>query len=317
VVARPDLVLNRRARYLAGEGPVRRALLEAARDVGARVHETTTLSELDEAARSIASGGTACVVLAGGDGSYMAGVSALVRAFGEGAVPPIALAPGGTVGTVARNWMADRGARAVVTAAASAAALEHATLRPTLRVTDDAGGDRVGFIFGAGLVARFFDEYYASSRQGYAAAAAIVARIFAGSLAGGGLARRVLEPVAATLAIDGREAHARAFSLVLASVVRDVGLHMLVTPRGGERVGAFHAVASPLGPRALGPQLLRVVAGEPIRGRDHLDEPAARELDLRFAARDAYVLDGDIVHAGAVGVRAGPAIRVVGGKGPG
>jgi diacylglycerol kinase family enzyme len=157
VVARPDLVLNRRARYLAGEGPVRRALLEAARDVGARVHETTTLSELDEAARSIASDGTACVVLAGGDGSYMAGVTALVRAFGEAAVPPIALAPGGTVGTVARNWVEDRSARAVVTAAASAGALERATLRPTLRVTDDAGGDRVGFIFGAGLVARFFD----------------------------------------------------------------------------------------------------------------------------------------------------------------
>jgi hypothetical protein len=89
---------------------------------------------------------------------------------------------------------------------------------------------------------------------------------------------------------------------------------MLVTPRGGERIGAFHAIASPLGPRALGPQLPRVIAGEPLRGRDHLDEPAARELSLRFAAPDAYVLDGDIVHAGAVTVRAGPAIRIVGSR---
>jgi diacylglycerol kinase family enzyme len=242
----------------------------------------------------------------------MAGVTSLVRAFGGAPIPPVALAPGGTVGTVARNWVHDRSAVAVVQAAGSSGALERASLRPTLHVTDDAGGDRVGFIFGAGLVARFFDEYYASSRQGYAGAAAIVARIFAGSFTQGALARRVLEPVAASLAIDGREASARAFSLVVASVVRDVGLHMRVTPRGGERIGAFHAVASPLGPRALGPQLPRVIAGERIRGRDHVDEPTARELSLRFAAPDAYVLDGDVVHAGAVNVRAGPAIRVVG-----
>jgi diacylglycerol kinase family enzyme len=244
----------------------------------------------------------------------MGGVTALFRAFGDAPLPPVALAPGGTVGTLARNWVQGRSPRAVMKAASSSRALERASLRPTLRVTDDAGGDRVGFIFGAGLVARFFDEYYASSRQGYAGAAAIVARIFAGSFTGGALARRVLEPVAASLAIDGREARARAFSLVLASVVRDVGLHMLVTPRGGERVGAFHAVASPLVPRLLGPQLPRVLAGEPIRGRDHLDEPAARELSLGFAAPDAYVLDGDIVRARAVSVRAGPAIRIVGGK---
>jgi len=308
-----DLVLNRRARNLTEGGPIRRALLAAARDVGARVHETWTLVELDAAARAIAAAGTEGVVLAGGDGGHMAGVTALVRAFGDRPLPAIALAPGGTVGTVARDWRRGRGfgadaAREIVHRAASGATR---TRRPTLRVTDDRGGERVGFIFGAGLVAGFFREYDAGAEQGYAAAARIAARVFAGSFFGAPLARRVLDPVAARLSVDGVESSARAFGLVLASVVRDVGLHLLVTPRAGESVGAFHAVASPLGPRALGPQLPRVLVGRPLRGEGHVDVPAARSLVLRFEADGAYVLDGDLLHAREVAVAAGPGIEVV------
>ncbi|HEY2509387.1 MAG TPA: diacylglycerol kinase family protein [Polyangiaceae bacterium] len=316
-----DLVLNRRARHLVGDGPVRRALLEAAKKTGARVFETSTLAELDEAARAIAVNGAGRVVLAGGDGAYMAGVTALVRAFGDRPLPAVALAPGGTVGTIARNFRSEGGA-SLGRFQWNAAGAEHivrgaaagrgtAVRRPTLRVVDDRGGDRVGFIFGAGLVASFFDEYYAAPKQGYAGAAGIVARVFAGSFVGGGLAKRVLDPVGAALSVDGEAAKPEGWSLVLASVIRDVGLHMWVTPRGGETPGAFHAVASPLGPRALGPQLPRVLLGQRLRGEGHVDVPAARDLSLRFAEGGAYVLDGDLLHARDVRVTAGPPIDVL------
>ena len=320
-----DLVLNRRARHLVGDGPVRRALLGAAKEAGARVFETSSLAELDEAARAIAGaptdGAARRVVLAGGDGAYMAGVTALVRAFGDRPLPPVALAPGGTVGTVARNFRSESGASTgrfqwnaagaehVVRSAATGRG--EVVRRPTVRVVDDRGGRRIGFIFGAGLVASFFDEYYAAPKQGYAGAAGIVARVFAGSFVGGGLAKRVLDPVLATLTVDGTEAKPQGWSLVLASVIRDVGLHMWVTPRGGDTLGAFHAVASPLGPRALGPQLPRVLLGQRLLGDGHVDVPAAHDLSLRFAADGAYVLDGDLLHAREVRVTAGPPIDVL------
>jgi diacylglycerol kinase (ATP) len=323
-----DLILNRHARHLAGDGPIRRALIAAARDVGADVHETGKLSELEAAARTIASRGSERIVLAGGDGSYMAGVTALVRAFGDRPLPPIALAPGGTVGTVARNWGGARGgwgAKGAARIIHAAARGEGAVVRrPTLRVRDDRGTDLVGFMFGAGLVAGFFDEYYAAPAQGYAAAARIVGQVFVQSFVGGPLARRVLEPVAARLTVDAREAQPRSFSLVLASVIRDVGLHMLVTPRAGETPGAFHVVASALGPRELGPQMPRVLAGVRLQGRGHVDVPAARELTLRFegaapesdaGAERAYVLDGDVLRAREVQVSPGPAIDVVSAEG--
>ena len=87
---------------------------------------------------------------------------------------------------------------------------------------------------------------------------------------------------------------------------------MRVTPRAGEALDAFHAVASPLGPRALGPQMPRVLAGKPLVGRGHVDAPRARELTMGFASAEsgAYVLDGDIVHASDVRVRVGPVVRL-------
>ncbi len=317
-----DLILNRHARHLKRDGAIRRALLATAHEVGAEVHETGELADLDRTAHAIAARGSQGVILAGGDGSYMAGVTALVRAFGPRPTPLFALAPGGTVGTVARNWGGGRGAsgskgaeRVVRRAAAARTESVPLTRRPTLRVRDDRGGDRVGFMFGAGLVAGFFDEYYAGPTQGYAAAAGIVGRVFAQSFVAGPLAKRVLDPVAATLTVDGVDAQPGQWSLVMASVIRDVGLHMRVTPRAGRTAGAFHVVASALGPRGLGPQLPRVLAGKRLRGHGHVDVPAARELVLRFAGpqqnEKAYVLDGDVIRAREVRVSAGPAIDVL------
>jgi diacylglycerol kinase (ATP) len=273
------------------------------------VHETRSLSELDTVVRSMAEHGTDTVILAGGDGSYMAGTTALFRTFGA-AMPRIGFAPGGTVGTVARNW-GMRGNRATYAARiVRAAAAEEARLtrRPTLRVRDENGGDRVGFIFGAGLVANFFDAYYARGWLGYGAAATIVARVFAGSFYGGELASSVLTPTPGILVIDGAEAAPRAFTLVAASVVRDLGLHMLVLYRAAERADRFHLVASPLPGRRLGPQLLRVLRGKRLQGAGHVDTLAA-EVELSFAGGSgAYVLDGDVFKTSRVRISAGPVL---------
>src|ERR1019366_4220333 len=182
-------------------------------------------------------------------------------------------APGGTVCTVARN-LGMRGrarpwAERVIRAACDATT--RTASHPTLRVRDDGGGDRVGFIFGAGLAPRFFAPYYEAPRRGRAAAASLVARIFVGSFAGGRLAETVLRPTRAVLKIDGAVHPARDWTLVLASVVRDVGLHMLVPYRAGEENERFHLVASGLAARALARQLPRVLAGKPLGGEPRVD----------------------------------------------
>jgi diacylglycerol kinase family enzyme len=273
------------------------------------VHETRSLSELDAVAQTVAARGTDAVILAGGDGSYMAGTTALFRVFGA-AMPRIGFAPGGTVGTIAKNW-GMRGSRAGYLARIVRAAAEERarlTRRPTLCIRDTSGGERIGFIFGAGLVANFFDAYYASEKLGYGTASTIVARVFAGSFYGGELSSRILAPTPASLVVDGNEAVPRAFGLVAASVVRNLGLHMIVLHRAAEQSDRFHVVASPLAGRELGPQLPRVLLGKRLRGAGHVDT-LATEAELAFTGkRCAYVLDGEVFRAKRVRISAGPVL---------
>ncbi len=312
-----DVIVNRNAGDLRQDGAVRRALLREAAARGARVHETRTIEELEGVARALSERGAGCVVLAGGDGSHMAGLSALSRAFG-GAMPRVALAPGGTVGIVASQvgggGRGSAGARAtrLLRAVCQGTAVERTT--PTLRVRDDAGGDRVAFIFGAGLVARFFDVYDAQPQQGVGVAARLAGRALLGVLVGSEFSRTLLTPVACALEVDGQPRAPRAWSLVLASVVKDVGLGIRATYRAGERSDRFHAVASTRTPRGLAMQVPKVLTGRAMGrqdgGTDQVDA-LVKVMRVRFEASGTYVVDGDVVRAREVTVEAGPVVRVM------
>lgn len=250
------------------------------------------------------------VVLCGGDGTFMAGVTALADA-GFDPLPELVFAPGGTVATVAKNLGQRRGLLDAVRAATGDASALSRVVQPTLSVAEAGGPRRIGFIFGTGLVARFFQRYYAGGAGGYRAAARIVARVFVGSFVSDAYSRSILDPLPCTLAVDGRELSPRAYSLVVSSVVRDLGLHMLVTHRAAEDPERPHLVASPLSARALGPQAPRVLFGRRLRGEGCFDD-LVRELRLRFPdGPGPYVLDGDLLRAEEVTVTAGPRIAVL------
>jgi diacylglycerol kinase (ATP) len=309
---RIDVVVNTTAR-LHATNPGTLARMRDLSPGVAEVHPTASLAELAATARALADRGSDLVLLSGGDGTFMAGVTALARAFGEDKLPWIGLLPGGTVATVARNW-GMRGDPVDLLRRILASRRDlRATPRPTLRVeaTTAAGAEaRIGFIFGAGLVARFFERYERDGARGYPAAAKIVARIFAESFWDGAYARSVLDPQPCSLEVDGRALAPRAWSLICAAVVRDLGMHMLVTYRAGEDPDRPHLVASPLPSRALGPRAGRVLAGRSIGGPGHFDDLIS-ELVVRFPEAAPYVLDGDTLRAETIRLRAGPLLHVV------
>lgn len=305
------VIVNRRARRLAQEGPLLREIRKP-RD-GIEIVETSSRAELGPIFRDLRRQATLpVVVLAGGDGSHMTGLTALAEVFQSDPLPPVALAPGGTVGTVARNWGV-RGdpatylSRLLDRLSVGTVVSEQ---RPTLRIREGSGTERTGFIFGAGLVARFFGLYEAAGANGNRAAAKIVARIFVGSFTGSRYARGVLDPVPCALDVDGVPSPFDRVSLLCASVVPNLGLGMRLTYRAGRTLDRFHVVGTALGPRQLGPQMPLVLAGRPLLG-PRVDE-LARRLELRFpTSQGAYVLDGDLFQADEIAVTAGPAIELV------
>lgn len=312
--------------------------IERARALSAGRARLLVTRDLEELAGAAATARDAdVVVLSGGDGTYSAGITALERALGR--VPAVAFAPGGTVGTIARALAVDAGTRDPIAGLSRALHACHARARrvrtPTLAVEHD-GGRSLGFIVGSGLVASFFELYDRgaaaalgadgsvatgpSTGGGNLAAAKIVARVFLESFVGGPLAARVLSPLPCAVDVDGRRLPFDAASLVVASVLRDLGLGMRVTHRGAEDWERPHVVVSGLGPRALGPRMPRVLRGVPIAGDDepHFDGLCAA-LTVDFGAgRGPWVLDGDLRRSERVVVRAGPPVEVLDlrGRGP-
>lgn len=279
----------------------------------AEVIPTASVDELDAVCERLRDAGAELVILSGGDGSFMAGVTALARAYGGLPLPKIALLPGGTVATVARNFGMRGDPVELLTRLLSSRASLETVPRQTLRVADVSDGrrhERVGFIFGTGLVARFFDVYYAQGARGYGGALRITSRIFVESFVNGPLARQVLDPMPCTIEVNGRRLVPDRFSLVCAAVVRDLGIGMRVSYRAGEDLKKVHLVASSLPPSSLGPRAPFVLMGRSIGGRDHFDD-LVDDFVVRFAPSGPYVLDGDVLRADEVFVSAGPVIAVV------
>jgi diacylglycerol kinase family enzyme len=314
---RIDVVVNPRARLYQRD----RGVLDRVRDVAlgrATLHVTESLAELDEVCDELARRGTDLVVVSGGDGSLMAAVTALDRTFGAEHLPAIAPVPGGTAGTVARNWgIAGEPSRFLARLLSRA---RRRVRQPSLLVTTEGEGAngspsarsarRVGFIVGTGLVAQFFRLYYERGAPGYSGSARLVARIFLESFVGGPMARRVLEPLPCELEVEGKTQAPRAWSLVCASVVPNLGIHMLVTYRGGEDPKRPHLVATPMRPSQLGPRAPLVLAGRPLGGQGHVDCLAER-FTIRFAGGGPFVLDGELLEAREVVVGAGPELTIV------
>ena len=279
----------------------------------ATLHTTPTLDSLPAVCARAADDDAGLVVLCGGDGTAMAGVTHLVRAYAGQPLPVVALAPGGSSCTVARNW--SRLWRDPVEHvgnildAQEAGRLRHAT-RPTLQVAADEELPRVGFIVGTGLVSSFFEAFYEAGGGGYAQAAPMIARVLFGSFVGGALARRVLSPMPCRLTIDGQTHPHGAFTLIVSSVVRNLGMRLLVTHRGGEDPLRPHLVASNLSARACGWQYGRVLGGRPLIGPRTVDALVER-FEVAFPGAGAYVLDGDLFRCNSFAVRAGPSLRVV------
>lgn len=320
----PLVVVNAHARRFVEN---RSLLLDLDRliDGRAQLRVTRSGAELRAAACEARDTNARVVVLCGGDGTYGAGATAIADAYGDRELPVLALAPGGTVGTVARSLgVAIRGPalQGISRVVHNAAAATLATfMTPTLSVATERER-RVGFIFGTGLVASFFQLYdpraadasdAPSGGAGTTAAAKIVARVFAESFVGGAVARQVLDPLRCDVDVDDQRLPWSASSLVVASVLRDLGLGMRVTHRGAEDPDRPHVVVSGLLPRKLGPRLPSVLRGMPIGapGEPHFDG-LVRTLKVSFPDKPGpFVIDGDLRLGQVVTVTAGPRLHIL------
>lgn len=282
---------------------------DRARLLGIPVWEPSDHAELERIAAGIIHRRPALVVVAGGDGTLRDVASALYAAASGLSLPELLFLPAGTVSTVVRNLQSGRaGGEPALESVLGGERLQTRQL-PTLLLELSDGRRLVGFIVGAGLVSRFFEEYQRHGSRGLGSAARIAVRVFAGSLIGSRFTASLLAPMPCAVVADGVTQSASAFSLVACAVVRDLGLHFLVNYRAGEDPGRPHLVACPLPAFALGRQAFRVLRGQPLRAEGAFDG-LITSAEIRFDAESPIVIDGDLYITDWVRITAGPRLQV-------
>lgn len=275
------------------------------------VIETRSPQEVGPALRTLRERGIDLLAVCGGDGTIHHTLTAALREYDSTPVPPFLHLRAGTMNTVANGLGVARGTAESLLGRV----LEQRRSGAPLRMREKnlirvCGG--YGFIFGCGVVANILGAYYEGGDTGPRKAAKVVGHWIASAFAGGDFSKRLLRPAPGRLSVEGEEVPGPPPTIVLASTVRDMGLHFKVAYLADRGIDQFHLMAGPVGP-------FRILKNFPqmLLGRDlslpqlSVDRLVAR---ARFSPteRVAYVVDGDLYETdGPIEITTGPRLRVV------
>ena len=297
---------NRKNPRLAG-------VLAAALGDAGRVVTPRSLESLDEETRALAANVPSVVAVHGGDGTLHKTLTSMVRAFGERALPPIAILGGGTMNVVTGSLGIRVKAEPFLRALA-ARARENRPLETLSRRCLRVGDAQYGFVFANGVLANFLGEYYAGSGHGGPWRALwLMTRLALSGLVRGPFARRVFRRFHGHVAFDGKRLDISDLMAVGASTVREVGLGFKLFPRADDDPDRFAVLAIHAGVLSLVRDLPAVRFGRgiaPARARSDLG--ATLDVEAETPEDSAYTIDGDLYRAaGPLRVSVGPALRIV------
>jgi len=247
--------------------------------------------------------------ISGGDGTMHHTLTAMIRAYGDDPLPPVAILRGGTMNTVATSLgirgetprllfeLIDKHSRGVPF---------DTFTRRLLRI-----GDAFGFIFGNGLIYNFLEAYYEGGNPSPAVAARLVAAGSASALVGGALARRLYRRVQAQVTVDGEPWARHDFGVIAAAVVEQIGLGFKPFYRLHDRPDHFQILGIHTDVVGFISELPRIFAGQPMR-RDKVIDSLAQHVVMESDEEIGYTVDGDTyVAKGRLEMRLGPPVTLI------
>jgi len=255
VFVNPRSRANRRNPHLAAE-------FQAILGDAGHVLAPDQVEDLDAMTAALRAAPPRIIAVHGGDGTLHRTVTALGRAWGDEPLPPLVLLCGGTMNVVATSLrIADHPIAVLkaVTEATRAGQAPELIHRRCMRI-----GDKLGFVFGNGLMSNFLTEYYSVGAYGPGRAMWLITRTFFSTLVRGPFARRVFRRFEGTVRVDGNVlAHTR-FVGVGAATVREVGLGFKLNHRADDDPERFGVLAIHAPPLALVADLRAVHDGRGI-----------------------------------------------------
>ncbi len=273
----------------------------------AEVHVSRDVAHLTAIANELAQRGIEHVGIVGGDGTASATVTALASAYGTRPLPSLSMLRGGTQNTIAGSLGGKRATTLRLLAGMInelSAARPALMQRPCLRV-----GDRLGFLFGTGVMAGYLDVYNRSNggRPTPLTAAAVLVHAAASAMINGPKIQSILNETELQVQFEGGHYECANYVTVGASTVPHLGLGFRLFFRAFESQEHFHLIAVHGKRPAVAAELPRVFAGlglSPKVARQTL----SRRAQISSPKGDfLYFVDGDLYTApGSLDLGLGP-----------
>jgi len=277
-----------------------------------RLEATQSADDLAAVAARFRAQEITVLAVVGGDGSASTMLSTFAKTWGPDPLPPVALLRGGTMNTVANGCGIPRGDPTRLLARLVARRRSAEGLHPVHRATLQVG-DRMGFLFGTGVVEGFLHAYYAAGNPTPLSAAGVLVRGMASAILGGPLARRMSAPCRASVAFeDGHTWALRDYLTIAAGTVDQIGLGFRPFLRCAERPAHFHLLGIHAPVADFARELPRIRLARPMRP-GLAEERVTDRATLRFPDGVArYMLDGELFETvGDLTLHAGPTVALL------
>lgn len=303
------VLVNSRSRAIRKNPGLRDRLARAIAGSG-QVIAPPTLEALDDEARSLARTPPDVLAVHGGDGTLHRTLTALVRAFGDRPLPPIALLGGGTMNVVPTSL--GLRARAFPILAHLRALAQRGSAPTVVRRRCVRVGDQYGFIFGNGLLANFLVEYYAGQRYGPGRAIWLIGRVFLSALVRGPFVKRVFKRFRGRVVVDGNTLQFPDLMAIGAGTVREVGLGFKLLQGADDDPERFAVIAIHAGAMALAPDMFAVRFGRGISPTRAYSSVASHVEISPAEPNSPYTIDGDLYRTdGPLRISVGPEVTIV------
>ncbi len=261
-------------------------------------------------AQKVAQAQPSIIGVHGGDGTLHWTITALVRAYGERPLPPLALLPGGTMNVVASSLdirAQPEALLAQLVAEEKAARPPDVVARRCMKIQGE-----YGFVFGIGLITNFLQEYYAEGDYGARRAIWILVRSILSEATTGRYAKRIFRRFHGRVFVDGEILPWTALLGLGAATVREVGLGFKLNHRADDHPGRFSVLAIHSSPLGLTWDLRAVRQGRGMSPRRAWSAVATRLVIEPDKPETLYTVDGDLYQArGNLSVELGPALSFV------
>lgn len=293
VINNPASGYNRRRHRMA-------SMLDELRRSGIEHAEADSLDGLIASTQRLLAHEVELIVVNGGDGTVQAVLTGMFRAPRPANIPVVAVLPGGTTNTTARNvgfgTRPEQALREVIDAAADGRLPGKIQRHHVLKVErDSAPGPLYAMFFGAGAVyhgIRFSKEYVESRGLRGEIGAGVVLAVFLGRIITG-QGGKLFPPLHARAVIDGGAAMDDELLGILTSTMdrQFLGLH----PYWGREHGPIHYSALSYSARSPVRAALSVMRGKPNRFvRPELGYRSHNASSIELQIDSGFTLDGEL-----------------------